>query len=462
MTTPPTNPAADPLPVRLARLDFLQRVTRDAANQPSIAPDVVAEQGARVVLVDIRERAELLRPLGFVPGSVHVPLARLMDLRALGDGARIVLVSRHGQRAAVAARLLELAGMAHVAALEGGLEGWRALGLPASRDPSRIVDRLPADPDAPLLQPERARARLSLEEITLHVADVARVRWVKLAAFLLHGKTACVDGRDSQGVVGTPGGDVGELLVALGAAEALCGPIDLARVPALLEGWIEAFGRVYLHSDTHALSDHIAAMRADPEIPERLLPSREDPPSAWRAFHAAPPQEIRARVLHHLLGHMGCGHLRLLLSHSEAYGVRAELARAVVESVLAAYWDGVPEIEFVVLGGGHQEGAVLLVEVDGPLHAYTRVPLVPPAFAGVQMFVHHPQVTDFQRVEAAHWLSTRPELDALRGRAREVLDALRALAGRQMELTLGHLAKGLPMYRAVYTSDRSVRVEHVD
>ena len=68
--------------------------------------------------------------------------------------------------------------------------------------------------------------------------------------------------------------------------------------------------------------------------------------------------------------HARRGHLTLWPTHSEAYGVRAELARSVIGSVVAARWDGVPEIEFVVLGGGHPEGAV--------------------------------KMTDFQRVEATH------------------------------------------------------------
>lgn len=448
----------EPIQIRLARLDFEQARHRDAAGQPLIAADTVAEQGARVVVVDIRPTEELGGPLGFIPGSVQVPLERLMELRALGTGARVVLVSDRGRRAAVAARLLELSGMRYVAALEGGVHAWRELGLPTSRETSCTQRELPADPDLPILQPENALGKLDLEQVRAHVQHRDRVRWVKLAAFLLHGKTACVDGRDSHGVIGTPGGDVGELIIALGAAEALGQAIPKELLRPLLEGWMDAFGRVYLHTDIHALNAHIGAMRADPAIPESLLPSREAPPSAWRDFHASPPSEIREAVLGHLLDHMGCGHLRLCMAHAEDYGVRRALARDAIAEVLRARWEGLPELEFVVLGGGHQEGAVLLVEVDHTLHPYTRIPLVPPALGGVQMFVHHPQVTDYQRVEIAHWLSTRPELPALRERSAEILDAMRSLAGRQMGVTLRHLAKGLPIYRAIFHTDRSVDV----
>jgi rhodanese-related sulfurtransferase len=449
----------DPIQVRLARLDFEQLCFRDAAGQPLVAADAVAEQGARVVLVDIRPSADLVGPLGFICGSVHVPLERLMEVRQLGAGARVVLVSDRGRRAAVAARLLELSGMTHVAAMDGGVQAWRELGLPSTRDLARVRATLPVDPDAAIRQSDQAVTHLGLDAVRAHVQDSDRVRWVKLAAFILHGRTACVDGRDSHGVVGTPGGDVGELLLALGAAEALGQPIALDGLRGFIEAWIEAFGRIYMHSDMHAMNEHIAAMRADAAIPESLLPGREDPPSAWRDFHAGPPSVIRERVLFHLLSHLGCGHLRLLLTHSEAYGVRRELAWAAIAEVVRLRWEGVPEVEFVILGGGHREQGVLLVEVEGELHPYTRVPLVPPAVNGVQLFVHHPQVAASHRVEAAHWLAHQRQLPQLAGRQREIEAVMRDLAARQMGTTLGHLAKGLPLFRATYALDRSVTVE---
>jgi rhodanese-related sulfurtransferase len=453
---------SESIQVRLARLDFDQHRRRDAAGQPLLAPDTVAEQGGRVLIADIRAAGELSGALGFIPGSVHVPLEQLMSLRALGPGARVVLASSHGARAAVAARLLELSGMPHVAAIEGGVQAWRDLGLPTTRDTRRLAAGLPADPDAALHPPEDLdRSSLSLDEVTAHVRDHDRIRWVKLASFLLHGRTACVDGRDSQGVVGTPGGDVGEILLALGAADALGQPLESHHLRALIEGWIEAFGRIYLHSDLHAMNDHILALRADPEIPAAALPSVDAPPSAWRAFHAAPPEPLRARVLHHLLTHMGCGHLRLLLTHSEDYGVRGPLARAAITEIFHARWSGAPEIEFVILGGHHHEQGVLLVETTYDLHPYTRVPLVPPALHGVQLFVHHPQVTAYQRMEVAHWLSTHPDLPRLHGREAEIRATIDALAERQMATTLRHLAAGLPIFRAIYALDRSVDVTEV-
>ena len=38
-------------------------------------------------------------------------------------------------------------------------------------------------------------------QIEAHIGDPHSVRWVKMAALLLHGKSSCVDGRDDNGCV---------------------------------------------------------------------------------------------------------------------------------------------------------------------------------------------------------------------------------------------------------------------
>jgi hypothetical protein len=70
------------------------------------------------------------------------------------------------------------------------------------------------------------------------------VRWVKMAALLLHGKSSCVDGRDDHGVIGTPGGDAGEFLLALTSIER----VDRQAVPGRVHGG--CCGRTWTPSGT--------------------------------------------------------------------------------------------------------------------------------------------------------------------------------------------------------------------
>jgi rhodanese-related sulfurtransferase len=457
MTTP------ESIQVRIARLDFQAATYRDAAWNPVVDAEFAMEQGPRVLKIDLRERDELTGPLGYVPTAIHLPLGRVTELLQLGLDTRIALLSTDGRRASVAARMLELAGMTAVAAISGGLLAWRAAGLPSSRDPNGILDTLPGDPDYAMRPSGRPPGPLALHEVEAHVNDRTQIRWMKLAAFLLNGRTACVDGRDSQGVIGAPGGDAGELSLALAAAEACGATLSPACVRAVLRGWIEAFGRFYYHSDIGALNRMIAALRADPRIPESSLPSRDAPPSAWRNFQRSPPVELRSALLEHMVNpeHIGCGHLRLSMQRGADYGVRPAIVQEVLAAFYEAQWERLPEVEFVVLGGAHEEGGVLLVRLDEEVFPYTHLPLVPPTVRGVQMFVHHPEVTAYQRRQIAHWLARQPALPELAGRWEEVLEVLTALAGRQMGHTLSHLAAGLPIFEATFSSDRGVRVTQV-
>lgn len=90
-----------------------------------------------LVLVDVRSPDAFFgSELGHVPGSLLVPFEHLLaEASTLGAiGAPLVLVCEDGRRAEQGARMLTAAGVAHVAALEGGLRAWRSLGLPVHLD----------------------------------------------------------------------------------------------------------------------------------------------------------------------------------------------------------------------------------------------------------------------------------------------------------------------------------------
>ncbi len=81
--------------------------------------------GGPTLVVDVRTPGE--RELGGIPGSLHVPLNRL--LRSLGEIPRdraLVLVCKGGYRSASAASLLRLHGFENVGDLEGGMDAWGA------------------------------------------------------------------------------------------------------------------------------------------------------------------------------------------------------------------------------------------------------------------------------------------------------------------------------------------------
>jgi len=134
--------------VRLARIGF-DRVVGVLA-EPLLAfldhPDVV-EQSSRLTVQELQERQQTLPDLqivdvrnpgevrlGVIPGSVHVPLPRLLDRVAGLDHARpTVVVCASGFRSSIGASVLASTGFADVSDLLGGFEAWANAGLPVGR-----------------------------------------------------------------------------------------------------------------------------------------------------------------------------------------------------------------------------------------------------------------------------------------------------------------------------------------
>lgn len=106
-------------------------VVRTYAGVPEVAPSWVAEHRGEVLLIDVREPAELDGELGRLGDALPVPLGELRArLGALPRDRPIVTVCRSGRRSAQACAILEKAGFGEVANVAGGMLRWRALRLP--------------------------------------------------------------------------------------------------------------------------------------------------------------------------------------------------------------------------------------------------------------------------------------------------------------------------------------------
>jgi sulfur dioxygenase len=107
-------------------------VIRTFAGVWQVEPEWVYSHRTALVIVDVREEAEVRSsPLGKVEGSVSLPLSTLRnDLTKLPPDRPVVLLCATGARSAMAASLLESAGIGRVANVRGGVTEWRALGLP--------------------------------------------------------------------------------------------------------------------------------------------------------------------------------------------------------------------------------------------------------------------------------------------------------------------------------------------
>lgn len=430
--------------------------TRTADGAPVVTPLFVLECGPGVHLVDLREPEAATRALGYIAGSFFPSGADLDELAQRADRLPVVLLSADGKEAAALARRLETAGAGHIAAMTGGVAGWRKLGFLTTRNADGVVRALPPRPTGGSVLP-------TVEFLRRYLAEPQSVHWVQMASLLFHTMQSCVDGRDARGVIGTPGGDTGEFALLLAAVEQVKG-VELSEeeVEAALLAHIDTFGDFYLHTDVHALNHLYTQLRADPRA-SSVVPEGHDSES-WLAFLRGADDGVRQALLECIVepASIGCGHLRLSIEHDADYGVRAELVRAVLRSFFRLFWDGAPELRTVILAGDHAEKGVLSVHLDHEAWLLSPIPVAAPSDGESQLFVNHPDVSRYLR-HAALAFQTRPEGSLPIGP--EDLPALREkideLGAQQLGVTLSHLASGLPVYDASFSLDGDVNVTQV-
>ena len=88
--------------------------------------------GTPMLLVDVRGPDEFTAPPGHLPGAINIPLPELAGRVAevAAQARSVVLVCKTDRRSAKAAETLLAAGLADVAVLRGGTDGWHQRGLP--------------------------------------------------------------------------------------------------------------------------------------------------------------------------------------------------------------------------------------------------------------------------------------------------------------------------------------------
>ncbi len=159
---------------------------------------------------------------------------------------------------------------------------------------------------------------------------------------------------------------------------------------------------------------------------------------------------VATRAWEHLVQpeHVGCGHIKLQLTDSDAYGIRPELVTAFFEAFHLGLWEGARDFHWVVLGGEHEEGAVVNVTLQGELSPFSSIPMIAPSIGGVQMFVNHPQVVVHMREQTTRFL-TGPAAELAPAGSNDgsaLMTEIPRLGAAQANATLSALAPGLPVY----------------
>jgi rhodanese-related sulfurtransferase len=123
-----------------------QMIAEARARTENLTPQQVAkEQAGGAIVIDVREPNERVET-GVIPGSIAAPRGMLEFYAdsssayhnpALDPNKRVILHCAAGGRSALAADTLKELGYTNVAHLEGGLNAWKAEGLPIVPETSK-------------------------------------------------------------------------------------------------------------------------------------------------------------------------------------------------------------------------------------------------------------------------------------------------------------------------------------
>lgn len=209
----------------------------------------------------------------------------------------------------------------------------------------------------------------------------------------------CVDGRyegAEMAMVAKPGGDLGDVMALLAAANNLGVKLEVGQAIDLVLEKVGDIAKFQCHTDEHAEHDH--------------------------AGHG-----------------MGCGHFKKSLLNPSVYGLTEEQVKELAERLNILIDKGAHE---EVLHGDHAEQAVLVVESD----QFGLKPMRQENGELQEVFVYQKGVHDKELKELAHLLKQKIDQQGQGMAEDQVESAVEQAFSTQLQSTLKALAVGLPVF----------------
>lgn len=290
-----------------------------------------------------------------------------------------------------------------------------------------------------------------LKSFTQRLGHPADLREVLLDSHYL----SCSDGRIEDEIIGTPGGDIAEIMYILSVLQEF-------RNLEFTEGMIDDFiiswllyspGRgLSYHTDTSTLVKLSSALGIKDELGIDLT---EVNPKF---------QEELLRLLS-LPDGQGCIHLMLLMRHTDLFGISPDIPPRVIRSFFRLLWmrdDGLTDINgkplfeylkvFVSIGNHDEESCVLLKRPNSCTDE-NIFPLVAPNIGGHQNFVFHPTAIIAFRHSIGRFVSEKYSEIRDLGEENEkmFMSMYLSKAGKISAKSMQFLCKGIPKVK-IYLS----------
>lgn len=294
------------------------------------------------------------------------------------------------------------------------------------------------------------KLKYTQEEVRDYLHRSSNVKWIKAGDLLDKLNDACVDGRENERIIATPGGDTALLAEAIIAVGKFTGKhLDPVEINHIFQWRLKFLGSFYMHTDEHGLHNLVKSLKQDRRFKQLIFNSTDEVFN----FVKAPKPALQMSLLDHLLvpENCGCGHLRLMLEKPEVYGMSRKVLHGVIKAFFDTLWNGLTGekkfINYRYLTGEHKEGAVVTIITSADINKDSVIPAIRPSDGKMSMFIFHPQVSAFMHKQQAIALVESglfPEIN--KSNLAVYLDMAFRVLSEGLRETISHLAWGLPQY----------------
>jgi len=257
----------------------------------------------------------------------------------------------------------------------------------------------------------------------------------------------CLDDRIGTPSLATPGGDLGEFILALQTYlserdPTRSTPPEQEVVDTLLNRYVDSLpeGRPMVHC-----TDDRAIAHLESELPVENLDLR------------APPEHVKAQGLLQKLTEVenhGDSHIRLMLKQPEWFQLDERLVPMVLKSFYSRLWRddaSAPRLQLRVLQGESNPQAFLEVSSSEVCENNGEAPMLTPKTAHRSLLISHLDAVSHRREELAAFFAKIANTTPRKINKEKLHQRLNRHGWLALETTGSRIAAGLPFYTLTYT-----------
>ena len=279
---------------------------------------------------------------------------------------------------------------------------------------------------------------MTLDEVKVHIGNPLKLQWAKVPKHHF----SAVEGRTSHPILGTPGGDLGEWLIALSIYEGMTNHENtLSDVKRLLREYLRYTTKMSFYYNTDRTStEKIGKIMSLDRLDLTETPMNDD---------------IKQQLLHELVqaSNVGSEHFRMLLEKWHKFNVRKELVVHCIHAFFEILWDktAMPpvwqKLRLVTVEGQSQEKAFVKIDVSADCIVNQVAPLLRPRKEDASIYVaHHTSATIFRKEIADFFADSDSNIDA-----EKFHTGCNELGDRHLEKDIEYLARSANRQLPVYT-----------